>query len=92
MGQYKRLATGDHRTNLLRGAKTEACDLTPDETAYCNQIGVWLRRIGANYVGIDMVYPWVIEFNVVNPGGLMTIEDLTGKDLAPKILDQLNLT
>ena len=91
VGQYKRLATGDHRTNLLRGARTEVCDLTPDEIAYCNQIGVWLRGIGANYVGIDMVYPWIIEFNVVNPGGLMTIEELTGEDLAPKILDQLNL-
>ena len=92
VGQYKRLATGDHRTNLLRGARTEVCDLTPDETAYCKQIGAWLRGIGANYVGIDMVYPWVIEFNVVNPGGLTTIKKLTGEDLAPKILDQLSLT
>ena len=91
VGRYKRLASGDHRTNLLRGATSQVCDLTPDESAYCNEIGAWLQGMGANYVGIDMVYPWIIEFNVVNPGGLMTIEELTGEDLAPKIVKQLNL-
>ncbi len=91
VGQYKRIATSDHRTNLLQGASSRACELTQEESIYCNKIGKWLKDMGANYVGMDMVYPWIIEFNVINPGGLMTIEDLTGKNLVPRIIDQLNL-
>ena len=91
VGQYKRIATSDHRTNLLQGASSEACELTQEESVYCNKMGTWLKDIGANYVGMDMVYPWIIEFNVINPGGLITIEDLTGKNLVPRIIDQLNL-
>ena len=91
VGQYKRIATSDHRTNLLQGASSEACELTQEESVYCNKIGKCLKDMGANYVGMDMVYPWIIEFNVINPGGLITIEDLTGKNLVPRIIDQLNL-
>ena len=91
VGQYKRIATSDHRTNLLQGASSRACELTQEESIYCNKIGKWLKDMGANYVGMDMVYPWIIEFNVINPGGLITIEDLTGKNLVPRIIDQLNL-
>lgn len=91
VGQYKRIATSDHRTNLLQGASSEACELTQEESVYCNKMGTWLKDMGANYVGMDMVYPWIIEFNVINPGGLITIEDLTGKNLVPRIIDQLNL-
>jgi len=92
IGQYKRTAVNDHRTNLLQGANSEACELTEEELACCNNIGAFLTSMGANYVGLDMVYPWIIEFNVINPGGLVTIEALTGKNLAPEIISQLDMT
>ena len=91
VGQYKRIATTDHRTNLIQGAASEACELTQKESAYCKKLAEWLKTIGANYVGMDMVYPWIIEFNIINPGGLITIEGLTRENLAPRIIDQLNL-
>ena len=86
VGQYRRMATKDHRTNVMQGARTEPCELTPDEAAYAGKIGSFLRGFGAEYVGMDLAYPWVIEFNVINPGGLLTIEQLTGVDLTPRIL------
>ena len=92
IGQYKRTSVNDHRTNLLQGANSEACELTEDERNCCNEIGVFLTSMGANYVGLDMVYPWIIEFNVINPGGLITIEQLTGENLAPQIISQLDFT
>jgi glutathione synthase/RimK-type ligase-like ATP-grasp enzyme len=55
-------------------------------------MGTFLTSMGANYVGLDMVYPWIIEFNVINPGGLVTIEQLTGENLAPQIISQLDFT
>lgn len=89
VGQYLRRATRDHRTNLLQGATFHACDLTDDERAYCERIGARLLEYGARYVGMDLVYPWVIEFNVVNPGGLLTIEQTTREDVTAAIVDNI---
>lgn len=92
VGQYHRTATQDHRTNLIQGAEPEACSLTPSEQQLCQRIGQFLMKMGAQYAGVDLAYPYVIEFNVVNPGGLTTIETLTGVDLSgeivKKVLDQ----
>ncbi|MEX2490045.1 MAG: hypothetical protein WD356_11040 [Pseudomonadales bacterium] len=89
VGQYKRVATKDHRTNIMQGAVTESCELTPAEADYATNIGKFLQGFGAEYVGMDLAYPWVIEFNVINPGGILTIEQLTGTDLAPEILSRV---
>ena len=90
VGQYLRHAQTDHRTNVLVGAQAEACTLSAEELAYCEQIGQFLVRMGANYVGLDLAFPWVIEFNVINPGGLNTLWELEGLDYAPAILDALD--
>ena len=86
VGQYLRLPGPDHRTNIVQGAHYESCDLTTNERLLCERVGTYLLRQGAEYVGMDLAYPWVIEFNVVNPGGLLTIEELTGVDLTPNIV------
>ncbi len=92
VGQYQRRALLDHRTNVQQGASTEPCELTPEEQVYCERIGQALKAHGAEFVGIDLVYPWVIEFNVINPGGVLTIEELTGTDLTTAIVDRIPFT
>lgn len=87
VGQYRRLATRDHRTNIVQGADYEACDLNAEELAYCEKIGPFLMSQGAAFVGMDLAFPFVIEFNVINPGGLLTIESLDGTDLTEKIIE-----
>lgn len=89
VGQYLRRAARDHRTNVLQGATVEACTLSDEERVYCEKIGERLLSYGAEFVGMDLVYPWVIEFNVVNPGGLLTIEQVDGVDLTDAILDEI---
>lgn len=89
VGQYLRSANGDHRTNVTAGADIELCHLTPEEQLYCEEIGQFLVSQGAQYVGLDLAYPWVIEFNVVNPGGIQTLMSLGAEDLSPKIIDQI---
>ena len=37
------------------------------------------------FAGIDLAYPWLIEVNVINPGGLGTIEQLTGQDRSDEV-------
>lgn len=92
IGQYRRIATTDHRTNIMTGAHSEPCDLSQQEAEYCHMLGAFLKEFGAEFVGLDLAYPWVIEFNVINPGGLLTIEELTGKDLTPVIIDAVGFS
>jgi hypothetical protein len=35
---------------------------------------------------MDMVFPYVVELNVINPGGLGTLEQLTGHDYSPEVV------
>lgn len=89
VGQYLRRFGGDHRTNISAGAQVELCDLNDTETRYCEQIGEFLREQGAEFVGLDLAYPWVIEFNVINPGGIQTIMGLGGFDVSAKIISEI---
>lgn len=89
IGQYKRTANDDHRTNIHQGASPSICDLDPQEIALCERIGKHLLGIGTLFVGIDLVYPYVLEINVLSPGGMTTIMDLTGVNLAARVVGQI---
>ncbi len=89
VGQYRRKAVHDHRTNLAQGASSEPYSLTADEAALCARLGTWLMERGVSFAGIDLVFPYVIEFNVLSPGGIRTIRDLTGTDLAETVLGHI---
>ncbi len=92
IGQYRRHAINDHRSNLHQGAGSEMCELTEDEARYCDTLGSFLEGFGAAFVGLDLIYPWIIEFNVINPGGLVTIAELGGQDLTATIIDEIGFT
>jgi len=89
VGQYLRIARKDHRTNIQQGATFQCCELTAEEVEYSERIGELLMSHGAEFVGMDLVYPWVIEFNVINPGGLLTVEQVAGVDITAAILDNI---
>ncbi len=87
IGQYLRFADGDHRTNVNQGARVECAELTASESAYCQQLASTLLGEGVLFAGIDLAFPWLIEVNVINPGGITTIDDLTGTDLSPGVVE-----
>lgn len=87
VGQYRRLGSKDHRTNVAQGASVESATLTPEEQDCCGKIGERLALMGAVYFAIDLAFPWVIELNVVNPGGLATLHQLDGHDLGPAVAE-----
>ena len=89
IGAYLRRPTRDHRVNLANHGAPERTTLTIAETALATRIGAHLAANGARFVAIDLVYPHVIEFNLANPGGLETLEHLTGEDPAPRVVAAL---
>jgi glutathione synthase/RimK-type ligase-like ATP-grasp enzyme len=46
---------------------------------------------GARFIGIDLVYPYVIEINVINPGGIGTLIKLGEGDQAQRVIHALAL-
>lgn len=79
----------DHRTNLHQGSEPVVSELTVEEEVYCLKIANHFKKIGINYIGLDMVFPYILEINVVNPGGLNTIHEISGKDYSINVVEQL---
>jgi len=89
IGAYLRRPGVDHRVNLALDGSAEAVTLTASERALATKAAEHLIAHGVRYVAIDIAYPWIVEFNIANPGGLETIERLTGENLAPRVVDAL---
>jgi glutathione synthase len=89
VGQYCRRNTQDYRTNLAQGGKPEICTLTSEENNLCKNTGKFVRNEGALYVAVDLAYPYVIELNVINPGGLTTLQALTNQDLSGEVVERV---
>lgn len=82
LGTYLRVPPeGDITSNLSAGATPASACLTEAETALIAPIAAELAHLGAGYAAVDTVYPYLMEVNVANPGGLATIESLGGGDL-----------
>lgn len=89
IGAYLRRAHHEHRTNLAVGASAETTTLTQAEQVLCDVLARHCETQGARFVGIDLVYPYVIEINVINPGGIGTLIQLGEGDLSDKIISAL---
>jgi len=90
VGQYVRKATHtDHRGNVHQGAETALCELTSDERAACKRVAAYLIEQGVYFAGLDVAWPWLLEWNVVSPGGIVTIEKLGGVNLAKTVVEKV---
>ncbi len=86
IGAYLRRPGADHRVNLTLDGRAEAVVLSDDETALAIAVARQLLDHGVRFVAVDLAYPWIVEFNLANPGGLETIERLSGENLAPRVV------
>ncbi|GLR92291.1 RimK family alpha-L-glutamate ligase [Bradyrhizobium iriomotense] len=75
----------DHRSNITQGGKPVPVDLHSGEVELAELIGKKLMAHGINFVGIDMAYPYVLEFNIANPGGLYDAELASGIDRSDQV-------
>ncbi|MBW5420979.1 hypothetical protein GKQ77_05260 [Streptomyces sp. BG9H] len=87
--QAHRLAPDEHRGNTAHRAHCSDTSLSTDERRLCEHIGKQLLRHGIRFSGIDLAYPYVFEFNVVNPGGLDERLALGLPDRSPDIIEDL---
>jgi glutathione synthase len=74
-------AEGQVRSNLARGGRAEAVELTARDRELCGIIGPELKRRGLLFVGIDVIGgKWLTEINVTSPTGIVAIDKFNGTD------------
>ena len=48
-----------------------------------------LAEQGVRFAGLDIAGPWVLEANVINPGGLATLAELGDRAAPDRLVDAL---
>jgi glutathione synthase/RimK-type ligase-like ATP-grasp enzyme len=81
LGTYLRRPGQGITSNLAAGGSSAPACLTEAEVDLVEPIARELAVLGAGYAAVDTVFPYLMEVNVANPGGLETIEGLGGGDL-----------
>lgn len=68
----RRPSPNDHRSNYTHGGElTPVRALTDDERRLAEDVAHRLLEFGIRFGGIDMAYPYVLELNLANPGGVV---------------------
>ena len=86
IGSYLRLPGADFRTNLALEGQAVATQLTPAERRLVSDIQQELVARGIGYAAIDIAFPYLMEVNLANPGGLATLADVYGIDPGPAVV------
>ena len=90
VGCYRRLPPKtDIRANLAAGGRAEPHSLSAAERSLAKTAGDWLASSGTGFAAADIAGGRLIEINVANPGGLATLESLTGTDPAPRAAEYI---
>jgi len=82
-------AEGQVRSNLARGGRAEAVELTKRDLQLCAAIGPELRRRGLLFVGIDVIGDYLTEINVTSPTGAQQLKRFGGPDAAVAMWDKI---
>jgi glutathione synthase len=75
-------AEGQVRSNLAKGGRAAAVELTARDLELCAIIGPELRRRGLIFVGIDVIGDYLTEINVTSPTGAQQLKRFGGADAA----------
>jgi glutathione synthase len=84
-------AKGQVRSNLARGGRAEAAELTARDLEICEAISLELKDRGLLFVGIDVIGDYLTEINVTSPTGAQQLKRLGGIDAATALWDRIQL-
>jgi len=85
----RRNDTGDARSNMHSGGKSEPAEVTDTMLELVEMVRPKLVRDGMFLVGLDIVDDKLMEINVFSPGGLGSSQNATGVDFTEVIIRDL---
>ena len=90
VGSYaRRPAPGAAASNLAAGGRCEPALPDPARDAIALRAAAVLAEQGVRFAGLDIAGPWVLEANVINPGGLATLAELGDRAAPDRLVDAL---
>jgi len=82
-------ADGQVRSNLAKGGRAEAVELTARDKEICAAIGSSLKSKGLLFVGIDVIGNYLTEINVTSPTGAQQLKRFGGPDASAVLWDRI---
>src|SRR5579871_6076608 len=82
-------ADGQVRSNLAKGGRAAAVELTARDRELCAIIGPELRRRGLVFVGIDVIGDYLTEINVTSPTGAQQLKRFSEIDATAAMWDRI---
>jgi glutathione synthase len=82
-------ADGQVRSNLARGGRAAAVELTARDLEICRIIAPELKRRGLLFVGIDVIGDYLTEINVTSPTGAQQLWRFGGAHAAVVMWDRI---
>jgi glutathione synthase len=82
-------ANGQVRSNLARGGRAEAVELTARDLELCAIIGPELQRRGLLFVGVDVIGDYLTEINVTSPTGAQQLKRFGGPDVTLALWEKI---
>ena len=82
-------AEGQVRSNLARGGRAAAAELTARDLEICATIAPALKARGLLFVGIDVIGDYLTEINVTSPTGAQQLKRFGGADAAAALWDRI---
>ena len=89
IGSYRRLPQNGIRANLSALGRASVHDQEID-TELIDKVRTDLQRRHIGYAAIDTVGSYLMEVNLVNPGGLGTLCEIYGRDFADQVVRAIN--
>ncbi len=86
IGTYLRMPGADFRANLALEGRAVATELTAAERRLVSDIQQELIARGIGYAAIDIAFPYLMEVNLANPGGLATLTEVYATDPGPALV------
>ena len=80
---------GDHRGNMVNGAKPVGFQLTAQHHKICEALRPLLISKGLFFVGIDVIGDFLTEVNITSPTGIVEIDAIFGINVAQLFFDTL---
>jgi glutathione synthase len=90
VGAINRIPAKDQvRSNLAKGGRAEAVELTARDKELCAIIGPELKARGLLFAGIDVIGDYLTEINVTSPTGAQQLKRFGGADAAALMWDKI---
>lgn len=90
IGSFTRIpAAGEVKSNLVAGGSAAAKVMNKRERALAEATGEFLKHLGIQFAGVDMIHEKISEINITSPTGFQAYHEVGGSHLGSPLVTYL---